>query len=206
MTPSSGAPAAAPAADIVAAAQIRVGPSAWPGATEGEPMFAEPWEGRAFALAFDVIGRRGRSWDDFRDRLIDAIAEAPARPYFESWVIALERLVVEDVAVPPAELHRERAAAATYRYADPVLGEIDVMSLRVADGQLATVLAALGDEIVAATQQHVPHCRFADVFTSHPADGAKECGVRLFAADGSLLVHIPVDRHRWSAAQSAALP
>ncbi len=33
-------------------------------------------------------------WDAFRLRLIDAIAEQPDRPYYESWAAALESLVV----------------------------------------------------------------------------------------------------------------
>jgi nitrile hydratase accessory protein len=60
----------------------------------GELVFKEPWEGRAFALAVAVIDERGLPWDAFRLRLIDAIAEQPDRPYYESWAAALESLVV----------------------------------------------------------------------------------------------------------------
>jgi hypothetical protein len=31
-------------------------------------------------------------WDAFRDRLKAAIAEQPDRPYYDSWMVALEQL------------------------------------------------------------------------------------------------------------------
>lgn len=60
----------------------------------GELQFAAPWEGRALALAVALIERLDLPWDAFRLRLIDAVAEAPNRPYYESWAVALESLVV----------------------------------------------------------------------------------------------------------------
>ena len=60
----------------------------------GELVFAAPWEGRAVALAVALVERLDLQWDAFRLRLIDAIAEQPDRPYYESWAAALESLVV----------------------------------------------------------------------------------------------------------------
>jgi nitrile hydratase accessory protein len=60
----------------------------------GELTFAEPWEARALALAVATIERLDLPWDAFRLRLIEAIAEAPDRPYYESWAVALEGLIV----------------------------------------------------------------------------------------------------------------
>ena len=60
----------------------------------GELMFAAPWEARALALAVALVERLGLPWDAFRLRLIDAVAAAPDRPYYESWAVALEALVV----------------------------------------------------------------------------------------------------------------
>jgi len=60
----------------------------------GELVFASPWEGRVFALAVALVDRLGLPWDEFRQRLIAAIAADPDRPYFESWARALEDLVV----------------------------------------------------------------------------------------------------------------
>ena len=58
----------------------------------GELAFDAPWQGRALAMAVLLVERSGRPWEDFRDRLIAAIADDPERPYWESWVVALEAL------------------------------------------------------------------------------------------------------------------
>jgi nitrile hydratase accessory protein len=60
----------------------------------GELVFAAPWQGRAFALAVALVDELDLPWDAFRQRLIDAIALEPDRPYYESWAVALESLVV----------------------------------------------------------------------------------------------------------------
>jgi hypothetical protein len=70
------------------------GPVALP-RDNGELVFAAPWEGRAVALAVTLVNHLGLPWDAFRSRLIDAIASDPARPYYESWAMALERLVLD---------------------------------------------------------------------------------------------------------------
>jgi len=60
----------------------------------GELVFDAPWQARAVALAVAVVEEAGVPWDEFRSRLIAAIGEAPERPYYASWAIALESLVV----------------------------------------------------------------------------------------------------------------
>jgi predicted outer membrane lipoprotein len=59
----------------------------------GELVFDAPWQGRVLAMAVGVVQALGLEWDDFRRRLIAAIADDPDRPYYESWTIALEDLV-----------------------------------------------------------------------------------------------------------------
>jgi nitrile hydratase accessory protein len=59
----------------------------------GELVFSAPWEGRAVAVAVTLVERLDLPWDAFRLRLVDAIAEDPDRPYYESWAAALESLV-----------------------------------------------------------------------------------------------------------------
>jgi nitrile hydratase accessory protein len=69
----------------------------------GTLVFSAPWEGRALAIAVDVVERLAVPWDEFRRRLIAAIAEEPGRPYYESWTAALEQLLVDfDVCTPAA--------------------------------------------------------------------------------------------------------
>jgi nitrile hydratase accessory protein len=60
----------------------------------GELAFSAPWEGRAFALAVGVVEQLDLPWDSFRQRLMDAIADDADRPYYESWAVALEALVI----------------------------------------------------------------------------------------------------------------
>jgi nitrile hydratase accessory protein len=57
-----------------------------------EQPFDEPWQARAFALAVVTVEQLGLPWDAFRDRLKAAITADPARPYWESWLAALENL------------------------------------------------------------------------------------------------------------------
>ena len=67
------------------------GPAA-PPRHNGELAFDAPWQGRVFGLAIAVTEQAGLPWEEFRQRLIAAVAEAPERPYWESWLVALERL------------------------------------------------------------------------------------------------------------------
>jgi hypothetical protein len=58
-----------------------------------ERPFDEPWQARAFAMAVVTVERFGLPWDAFRDRLKAAVADDPHRPYWESWLTALEDLL-----------------------------------------------------------------------------------------------------------------
>ena len=64
--------------------------------SNGALVFEEPWQARAFGLAVALVEGRGLEWDAFRSRLMTAIANAPARPYWESWLTALEAWVAGD--------------------------------------------------------------------------------------------------------------
>jgi nitrile hydratase accessory protein len=69
----------------------------------GELVFSAPWEARVLALAVALVERLGLPWDAFRRHLIEAVAADPERPYYESWTVALESLVVElDISNPDA--------------------------------------------------------------------------------------------------------
>lgn len=62
----------------------------------GELVFEAPWQSRVFGLCGAIVetcfaGDR----EPFRQQLIAVIAADPDRPYWESWTIALQRLVVE---------------------------------------------------------------------------------------------------------------
>jgi nitrile hydratase accessory protein len=77
------------------------GPAA-PPRSNGELVFAAPWESRAFGLVLTLVDAGRFTHADFRARLIDRIGEDPARPYYESWLVALEDVLggtVDEAAI-----------------------------------------------------------------------------------------------------------
>jgi nitrile hydratase accessory protein len=73
----------------------------------GEFIFDEPWQGRAFAMAVILVERLGLPWSAFQERLIAAIASDDHQPYYDSWASALESLVVEYGLVESHDVDRE---------------------------------------------------------------------------------------------------
>ncbi len=66
---------------------------------DGEPVFREPWEAQAFALAVSLIQSGRIQWTDWAETLGDEIrrAEESGIPsdgsgYYQLWLNALERL------------------------------------------------------------------------------------------------------------------
>ena len=74
----------------------------------GELTFEAPWQGRAFAMALTVMERLGLPWAEFQRRLIVEIAARPDTAYWECWLEALERLVIERGVVSREDLARLR--------------------------------------------------------------------------------------------------
>jgi nitrile hydratase accessory protein len=79
------------------------GPAALP-RRNGELVFDAPWDGRAFAMAVAAVDRLGLDWEEFRRHLISAIEADPDRPYYESWLAALEALLGERGLLPSARV------------------------------------------------------------------------------------------------------
>jgi nitrile hydratase accessory protein len=97
------------------------------GPDAAEPVFAEPWEARTFALALTLSRSGHLSWEEFRDRLIAEIAkddasaipdgqvlsaDSPRGPYYECWLAALEQLLREKALLNADEIERCAAAIA----------------------------------------------------------------------------------------------
>jgi nitrile hydratase accessory protein len=62
----------------------------------GEPVFGEPWEAKAFALAVALHERGVFTWPEWAEALGSEIAAAPADSgthYYESWLNALETML-----------------------------------------------------------------------------------------------------------------
>ncbi len=76
----------------------------------GELVFEEPWQSRAFGVAV-ALAESGRcDWEAFRSRLIAEIGEhdeGEAWDYYARWLAALERLLLEEGLVTGAELEAE---------------------------------------------------------------------------------------------------
>lgn len=66
----------------------------------GEMVFHADWERQAFAIAVSLAESGVFTWSEFQQQLIESVREAeresafePSRGYYESWLIALERLL-----------------------------------------------------------------------------------------------------------------
>ena len=90
---------------------------------EGGPVFAEPWQAQAFALAVKLSERGHFTWKEWAATLSDELAAAARRGeaddgsrYYEHWLTALERLVTaKGLANRTALLERKEAWADAYR-------------------------------------------------------------------------------------------
>jgi nitrile hydratase accessory protein len=82
--------------------------------SNGELVFEEPWESRAFGMAAALADFGVFSWADFQDGLIKAIAEednaageeARKYRYYERWLAVLESLIVERRLVALQEIDK----------------------------------------------------------------------------------------------------
>ena len=78
---------------------------------EDGPVFREPWEAQAFAMAVTLRERGHFTWREWTDRLTAEIGAAAARGevddgtgYYHHWLAALEKLVAEKRLVLADEL------------------------------------------------------------------------------------------------------
>ena len=83
-----------------------------------DPVFNEPWEAQAFAMAVSLNAKGLFTWTEWAAALAREIADHPEQGYYESWLAALEKLVEEKQMMSESErLARidawDRAARAT---------------------------------------------------------------------------------------------
>ena len=91
-----------------------------PPRSNGELVFAEPWESRAFGVAVALHDAGVVDFEAFRTRLIGEIGhwEASHGPddgghrYYERWLTALERTLLAERVVDRASLEAAREAIA----------------------------------------------------------------------------------------------
>jgi nitrile hydratase accessory protein len=90
---------------------------------ENGPVFAEPWQAQAFAMAVKLSELGHFTWSEWTATLGAEIKAAyvPGRPddgsrYYHHWLAALERLVTQKRLADPASLAmRKNEWAAAYR-------------------------------------------------------------------------------------------
>ena len=84
---------------------------------EEGPVFREPWEAQAFAMALALHERGLFTWPEWAATLADEIKRAQAagdpdtgETYYRPWLATLERLIADKGVATPATLHRYRDA------------------------------------------------------------------------------------------------
>ena len=84
---------------------------------EGGPVFAEPWQAQAFAMALALHGRGLFTWPEWAAALADEIARARAagdpdtgETYYHHWLATLERMVAAKGVTDGTALARYREA------------------------------------------------------------------------------------------------
>lgn len=90
----------------------------------GGPVFAEPWEAQAFALAVKLSEQGHFTWKEWAAALAEELKAATDRGepddgsrYYQHWLAALERLVAAKGLSDPAALRaRKEAWAEAYRH------------------------------------------------------------------------------------------
>ncbi len=97
--------------------ELDIGGPVAPPRSNGELVFAEPWEGRAFGLVMALVHGQAISYETFRTALIERIGAWEAAPvgegfhYYRCWLQALEQVLAEAGRVSTEEA---RARAATF--------------------------------------------------------------------------------------------
>ena len=95
-----------------------------PGSAEGSPVFAEPWQAQAFALAVKLSENGYFTWKEWTEALAAELKAATERGepddgtrYYNHWLAALEGLVAKkDLTNPAAMLARKEEWADAYRH------------------------------------------------------------------------------------------
>jgi len=91
---------------------------------DGGPVFAEPWQAHAFALAINLSEQGYFTWKEWASALAAELKRAEDRGepddgshYYEHWLAALESLVTSKGLADPAALARRKEAwADAYRH------------------------------------------------------------------------------------------
>jgi nitrile hydratase accessory protein len=94
--------------------------TAAPPRRNGELVFQEPWEGRAFGIALTLSDEGHFAWEAFRQQLIAAVAQADRIPeardrpsYYENWLAALQQVLIDRGITSRVEIEQRAQEFAT---------------------------------------------------------------------------------------------
>lgn len=185
-------------ADLRVQAEAMDGPTALPRDDGDEPVFDQPWQGRAVAVAIETVAALGVSWDDFRDRLIAAIGNAPHRDYYESWLAALDDLVADHQLASRQDVDRHRMAAAAYRTTEDCVDDLEVFPVPIDERTLHELLTL-------TLVEHWHSVRFGTVIPGAVHEITATQAPRTTILDGYLTIdlgnsrlHLCIGEHRGS--------
>lgn len=152
-----------------------------------EPPFAQPWEGRAFALTLLTMGRiSGRNLDAFRHALERLDRDAYLDDgYYGRWLNAAELMLTESAILAPGALDARARANAGDDVAQPPAPEPRKPDYApTGPGSLRTVTAAprfaVGDRVRATGEAVTGHTRLPGYVRGHS-------GVVVMVQPGALL-------------------
>ena len=78
------------------------------------PVFAEPWQAQAFALALQLHAQGAFTWPEWAQALSERLKAAGPQDdgwrYYEHWLAALEHLAAAKQLAGPAELAQRKHA------------------------------------------------------------------------------------------------
>jgi nitrile hydratase accessory protein len=105
---------------MTASAPLEIAGPAAPPRSNGELVFAQPWESRAFGLAVTLYDGGVFEWSQFQAALIAQIAawerDHPAGEcfsYYRCWLAALESVLAQAGLVTPTDVADRAALLAT---------------------------------------------------------------------------------------------
>jgi Nitrile hydratase beta subunit, N-terminal len=182
-------------AALRAQAEAMTGSEALP-RTHGDVTLSEPWQGRAVALALETLHGLELPWEDFRRQLIAAIADDPDRPYYSSWLVALEQFVIDHGGAVPETLMAHRMRAAAYRTDEAGRADLEVFPIAADEPTLLSLLTEVFEE-------WWPHIRFGPLINGAVYELRPPRRPDLSMLDGYLTigfdswhVHLCIGEHR----------
>ena len=158
---------------------------------EGGPVFAEPWQAQAFALAVNLSEQGHYTWKEWAAALSNQLQAAAARGepddgsrYYEHWLAALETLVAAKGLADPHALQTRKAAWTAAYLHTPHGQPVALQSRAPVPGWL--IVGALGTLATYWFLQQIAAIPAAEL-SAAIAESAPPAGIAASAGFGALL-------------------